>query len=161
LERIGTGKISSFLFRSLFFQRNVSRFWNVTREHKISKMRSRSGFGPWSKLICALIKNVLFFILSVININEFRDDESKSFIRFWKSLNRAPEIGYFSDQFKFLIDFFRNFHTKSVTRVPNPPLFQRTVHGGFLWQKFDMKESIPTFCWDRLGTPPRFKICEF
>jgi hypothetical protein len=45
LERLGTGKISSFLFRSLFFQRNVSRFW----EHKMSKMRFRSSFGPCEK----------------------------------------------------------------------------------------------------------------
>jgi hypothetical protein len=30
-------------------------------------------------------------------------------------------------------------------------------HGAFLGRKFDMKERISTFSWDRLGIPPRLK----
>jgi hypothetical protein len=37
----------------------------------------------------------------------------------------------------------------------------KTMHGAFLERNFEMKESISTFCWDRLGTPPRFKIYDF
>jgi hypothetical protein len=37
----------------------------------------------------------------------------------------------------------------------------KSTHGAFLGRKFDMKKRISTFCCDRLGTPPRFKICDF
>jgi hypothetical protein len=38
-----------------------------------------------------------------------------------------------------------------------PPI----AHGAFLERKFDMKERISTCTWDRLGTPPRLKKCDF
>jgi hypothetical protein len=34
------------------------------------------------------------------------------------------------------------------------------IHGAFLERKFDMKERISTFYWDRLGTPSRLKKCD-
>jgi hypothetical protein len=39
--------------------------------------------------------------------------------------------------------------------------FILVLHGSFLERKFDMKERISTCTWDRLGTPPRLKICDF